>query len=70
MSGYVKASVAQGIEHRFPKPCAAGSNPAGGVCILKNITYEKSLHSVVLIVRIKILMFRSSTLGDFSSIYR
>ena len=25
------ASVAQGIEHRFPKPCVAGSNPAGGV---------------------------------------
>ena len=24
------ASVAQGIEHRFPKPCVAGSNPAGG----------------------------------------
>ena len=26
-----RAPVAQGIEHRFPKPCAAGSNPAGGV---------------------------------------
>lgn len=25
------APVAQGIEHRFPKPCVAGSNPAGGV---------------------------------------
>jgi hypothetical protein len=25
-----RAPVAQGIEHRFPKPCAAGSNPAGG----------------------------------------
>ena len=24
------ALVAQGIEHRFPKPCAAGSNPAEG----------------------------------------
>jgi hypothetical protein len=24
------APVAQGIEQRFPKPCAAGSNPAGG----------------------------------------
>ena len=24
------ALVAQGIEHRFPKPCVAGSNPAGG----------------------------------------
>lgn len=23
--------VAQGIEHRFPKPCVAGSNPAVGV---------------------------------------
>jgi hypothetical protein len=26
----VPAPVAQGIEHRFPKPCVAGSNPAGG----------------------------------------
>jgi hypothetical protein len=25
-----QALVAQGIEHRFPKPCVAGSNPAGG----------------------------------------
>jgi hypothetical protein len=25
-----QALVAQGIEQRFPKPCAAGSNPAGG----------------------------------------
>jgi hypothetical protein len=24
------ALIAQGIEHRFPKPCVAGSNPAGG----------------------------------------
>ena len=24
------ALVAQGIEQRFPKPCVAGSNPAGG----------------------------------------
>jgi hypothetical protein len=24
------ALVAQGIEHRFPKPCVAGSNPAEG----------------------------------------
>ena len=24
------APVAQGIEHRFPKPVVAGSNPAGG----------------------------------------
>src|SRR5690606_26491688 len=24
------ALVAQGIEHRCPKPCVAGSNPAGG----------------------------------------
>src|SRR4051812_23242655 len=24
------ALVAQGIERRFPKPCVAGSNPAGG----------------------------------------
>jgi hypothetical protein len=26
----VPAPVAQGIERRFPKPCVAGSNPAGG----------------------------------------
>jgi hypothetical protein len=26
----VRAPVAQGIERRFPKPCVAGSNPAGG----------------------------------------
>ena len=25
-----RASIAQGIEHRFPKPCVAGSNPARG----------------------------------------
>ncbi len=32
MSGHVasNALVAQGIERRFPKPCVAGSNPAGG----------------------------------------
>ena len=31
------APVAQGIEHRFPKPVVAGSNPAGGteVCSLE-----------------------------------
>jgi hypothetical protein len=28
--GYVRAPVAQGIEHRSPKAGAAGSNPAGG----------------------------------------
>src|SRR5882757_1862353 len=27
------ALVAQGIEHRFPKPCVAGSNPAGGTTV-------------------------------------
>ena len=27
---FFPAPVAQGIEHRFPKPCVAGSNPAGG----------------------------------------
>jgi len=27
------ASIAQGIEHRFPKPCVAGSNPARGTSI-------------------------------------
>ena len=26
----MSAPVAQGIERRFPKPCVAGSNPAGG----------------------------------------
>src|SRR5580700_908056 len=26
-----KAPVAQGIEHRFPKPRVAGPNPAGGI---------------------------------------
>ena len=30
MSPRPAALVAQGIEHRFPKPCVAGSNPAGG----------------------------------------
>ena len=31
-NGYLPgiAPVAQGIERRFPKPCVAGSNPAGG----------------------------------------
>jgi hypothetical protein len=29
-SSHVPALVAQGIERRFPKPCVAGSNPAGG----------------------------------------
>ena len=28
-----EALVAQGIEHRFPKPCVAGSNPAEGATI-------------------------------------
>src|SRR3954462_9140453 len=27
---HARALVAQGIERRFPKPCVAGSNPAGG----------------------------------------
>jgi len=27
------APVAQGIERRFPKPCVAGSNPAGGATV-------------------------------------
>ena len=27
------APVAQGIERRFPKPCVAGSNPAGGTAV-------------------------------------
>src|SRR5256885_16718013 len=33
------APVAQGIERRFPKPCVAGSNPAGGaMCLLIVLT--------------------------------
>src|SRR4051794_12864924 len=28
------ALVAQGIERRFPKPCVAGSNPAGGTIVM------------------------------------
>ena len=35
----VPAPVAQGIEHRFPKPCVAGSNPAGGaLCNVQRTT--------------------------------
>ncbi len=30
-----QALVAQGIEQRFPKPCVAGSIPAGGTTITK-----------------------------------
>ena len=29
-----RAPVAQGIEQRFPKPCAAGSNPAGATTVV------------------------------------
>ena len=35
------APIAQGIEQRFPKPCVAGSNPAGGAT-------ASGLHSVFL----------------------
>ena len=35
------APVAQGIERRFPKPCVAGSNPAGGTA--KNLVDEVAL---------------------------
>ena len=31
--GSPRAPVAQGIERRFPKPCVAGSNPAGGTLL-------------------------------------
>ena len=31
------ALVAQGIEHRFPKPCVAGSNPAGGTHVMSDL---------------------------------
>ena len=34
----VFALVAQGIEHRFPKPGVAGSNPAGGTFQIPNRT--------------------------------
>ncbi len=33
----LQALVAQGIEHRFPKPCVAGSIPAGGTQNMGNI---------------------------------
>ena len=31
------ALVAQGIEHRFPKPCVAGSNPAEGTYLFPQV---------------------------------
>ncbi len=31
---HARALVAQGIEQRFPKPCVAGSNPAGGTLMI------------------------------------
>ncbi len=36
------APVAQGIERRFPKPCVAGSNPAGGakIGVLERVRYS------------------------------
>ena len=36
------ASIAQGIEHRFPKPCVAGSNPARGTTVLPCQTHFRS----------------------------
>ncbi len=33
------ASIAQGIEHRFPKPCVAGSNPARGTTLTCRSTH-------------------------------
>jgi hypothetical protein len=33
MLSFATALVAQGIEHRFPKPQAAGSNPAEGTLL-------------------------------------
>src|SRR5690348_8493417 len=35
-SSHPPALVAQGIEHRFPKPCVAGSNPAEGATELRD----------------------------------
>ena len=41
------APVAQGIEHRFPKPGVAGSNPAGGTAekIVESLTTTSLSHS-------------------------
>jgi hypothetical protein len=35
--GSPRAPVAQGIERRFPKPCVAGSNPAGGTQEMRSL---------------------------------
>src|SRR5262245_36107678 len=44
VSGLPSAPVAQGIEHRFPKPVVAGSNPAGGT--ERNSHNSKSLSTM------------------------
>ena len=42
---HTSALVAQGIEHRFPKPCVAGSNPAGGTRVMsQDIGIGPDLH--------------------------
>ena len=35
------ALVAQRIEQRFPKPCVAGSSPAGGTTSEQRILFER-----------------------------
>ncbi len=39
------ALVAQGIEHWFPKPCAAGSNPAEGTGRTRGDQYREGSRS-------------------------
>lgn len=46
------AFVAQGIEHRFPKPCVAGSNPAEG--IMKTLLWQGFLFYFVSKIRLSI----------------
>lgn len=45
------ASVAQGIEQRFPVPCAGGSNPSR--CVLRNRingTFIRLFHNIELMM--------------------
>jgi hypothetical protein len=41
LASCVWASVAQGIEHWFPEPGAAGSNPAGGTSFRTSKLWEE-----------------------------